>query len=689
MLDIKTLVPLAGLLIMAACGSAADLPISRVVLFSSGVGYFERAGTVQGDTTVELSFRVDQINDMLKSMTLQDMGGGTIGAITYAPQDPLSHTLRSFSVDVIGNQSLADLLRSLIGAKVSVVTADATVKGTVMGVETQQKSVEDNVVNFDVVNLLSEKGIVQVPIWHMKSVTLAEEKLSSDLTKALAAIAGSRDLDKRTVKIELNGAGAREVAIGYLLETPVWKTSYRLMTQKDGLFIQGWAIVENTTDADWESVRLGLVSGQPISFIENLYEPLYVQRPVIQPQIAAIARPRIYEGAVLRDDLYAADMSPAAPPMPMAAPAPGRGDLRRSAMGAGGTPATTAGYAMEKAMAGDNLALDDAGVAAAAEGGKVGELFQYAISAPVTIARQQSAMIPIINQAVEGSKISIYNASQNAKHPYNGIKVKNSSNLHLMGGPITVFDGGVYAGDALIDDVPPGDERMIAYAVDLGVRVDSKSADKSDALAVSLKIVKGLLTATSKQVSEKTYTIKNVAADDRLVVVEHPLRSGWKLIEPAKADERTEDLYRFHVPVAAGKSATLKTLEERPVSETVWLKDTDTDDLGMFMRVREISEPMKAALAKIRDMRGAINAIDEQIEQREQRLEEIGEEQERIRQNMEQLEHDSELYRSYVSKFAEQEKEFETLRGEIKKLQADRAVKEKELADYVESLNVE
>ncbi len=684
MVDLKTLLPLAGLLILAACSSAADLPISRVVLFSSGVGYFERAGTVQGNTTVELSFRVDQINDMLKSMTLQDMGGGTIGAITYAPQDPLSHTLRSFSVDVIGNESLADLLRSLIGAKVNVVTADATVKGTVMGVEQQEKSVDDNVVTFEVVNLLTDKGIVQVPIWHMKSVTLAEEKLSSDLTKALAAIAGSRDLDKRTVKIELNGAGAREVAIGYLLETPVWKTSYRLMTQKDGLFVQGWAIVENTTDADWESVRLGLVSGQPISFIENLYEPLYVQRPVIQPQIAAIARPRIYEGAFLRDDVYGADAAPAAPQMAMPAPAPA--EMRRSAMGTGGTP--TAGYAMSKS-AGESLALDDAGVAAAAEGGKVGELFQYAISTPVSIARQQSAMIPIINQAVEGRKVSIYNASQNAKHPFNGIKVKNSSNLHLMGGPITVFDGGVYAGDALIDDVPPGDERMIAYAVDLGVRVDSTSADKSDALAVSLKVVKGLLTATSKQVAEKTYTIKNVATDDRLVVVEHPLRSGWKLLEPAKADERTEDLYRFHVPVAAGKSATLKTLEERPVSQTIWLKDTDTDDLGMFLRVRELSEPMKAALTKLRDMRGAINAIDTQIEEREGRLEEIGEEQERIRQNMEQLDHDSDLYRTYVTKFAEQEKEFETLREEIKKLKADSAVKEKELTDYVESLNIE
>jgi len=328
------------------------------------------------------------------------------------------------------------------------------------------------------------------------------------------------------------------------------------------------------------------------------------------------------------------------------------------------------------------------GVAAAAEGGKVGELFQYAIATPVTIARQQSAMIPIINQDIDGQKVSIYNVSQNGKHPFNGLKLKNDSSLHLMGGPITVFDGGIYAGDALIDDVPPGDEKLLSYAVDLGVRVDSKSEDKSDHFAMTLKVVKGLLTATTKQIAEKTYTLKNVADDDRLVVVEHPLRSGWKLIQPEKADERTEDLLRFNVPVPAGQTAKLVVLEERPVSETVWLGDIDTDDIGMFMRVKELSDEMKAALAKIRDMRQAVDDIDDQIDERESRLEEIVEEQDRIRQNMEQLDHDSELYKTYVTKFAEQEKEFEKLRGEIKKLKGDREAKENELRAYIEGLNV-
>jgi len=663
-------IPVVVLVLFAVTSFAAELPISHVVLFSSGVGYFERVGAVQGNDTVDLSFRVDQINDILKSMTLQDLGGGKIGAITYAPQDPLSHTLKSFAVDIVGNESLAELLYSLMGAKVSIVTADGAIAGTIMGVEVQEKSVGENVVTYEVLNLLTAKGIVQVPIWHMKSVTLTEEKLSSDLQKALAAIAGSRDLDKRTVSVSFLGDGNRQVRVGYLLETPVWKTSYRLLAGVEKLFIQGWAIVENTTDADWESISLALVSGQPISFIQNLYEPLYVERPVIEPQIAATTRPQMYEGAVEKEEAdKATAMAPPPPAGPRMMKSAGRGGVR-------------------PAMAADEVRLGDAGVEAAVAAGKVGELFQYAIDQPVSIGRQQSAMIPIINQDIEGKKVSIYNASVNSKNPLNGLKMTNSTGLHLMGGPITVFDGGVYAGDALIGDVPPGDERLISYAVDLAVRVDSKSASRADKTSIGLKLSRGVLTVTTKQVSEQTYTLKNVGADARSVIVEHPLRAGWKLVEPKKADERTAEVYRFEVPIEASKSAKLVISEERPMSQTVWLTDADADEVAIFIHAPKISNEMKAALQKIVEMKSAIADIKNKIDEREGRLEEIGEEQERIRNNMEQLERDSDLYKSYVQKFAAQEKEFETLQAEIKKLKADLVAKQKGLADYIMGLDI-
>jgi len=676
MMRIRSVVPVAVVLALVAVSSfAAELPISQVVLFSSGVGHFQRAGTIQGNCSVDLSFRVDQINDLLKSMTLQDLSGGKIGPVTYAPQDPLSHTLRSFAVDVVGNESLAELLYSLLGAKVSIVTADGPVAGTIMGVEEQEKSVGENVVTYEVLNLLTDKGIVQVPVWHMKSVTLTEEKLSSDLQKALAAIAASRDLDKRTVSVSFLGQGSRQVRVGYLLETPVWKTSYRLLAGGDKLFIQGWAIVENTTDDDWKGVSLALVSGQPISFIENLYEPLYVDRPVVEPQIAATTRPQMYEGAFESKE-------PAKPvAMAPAPPAPGTAGARRAEAAAD----RAAGAELAYAMLGRG-GLAEAGVEAAVGAGKVGELFQYAIDQPVSIARQQSAMIPIINQDIAGQKVSIYNASVNSKHPLNGLKVKNSTSLHLMGGPITVFDGGVYAGDALINDVPPGDERLLSYAVDLAVRVDSESESRPDQTSLALKISHGVLTVTSKQVSEQTYTLKNVGAEARTVIVEHPLRDGWKLVAPKQAAERTADVYRFEVPVEAGKSAKLTVSEELPMSHTVALTDANADRVAVFVRAPKISNEMKAALQKILEMKTAIAGIQQQIDEHEDRLEEIGEEQARIRQNMEQLDHESELYKSYVQKFAAQEKEFETIQAEIKKLKADLTAKQKQSQDYIMGL---
>lgn len=670
------------MLMTAAAGMSADLPITRVVLFSSGVGYFERAGDVEGNTEITLAFRVDQINDMLKSMTLQDLGGGTIGAVTYAPQDPLEHTLKSFAVDVMNPNSLADLLDSLMGSRVSIVTADATVTGTVIKCEWQEKSVGDDVVKFQVLNLLTDRGIIQVPIWHMKSVSLVEEKLNADLQKALGAVAAARDLDKRTVTIGFHGTGSRPVRVGYLLETPVWKTSYRLLAGDDKLFIQGWGIVENTTDDDWSRVRLSLVSGQPISFIQNLYEPLYVHRPVIQPQIAAVNRPQMYAGAIEEADpeLFAMPAPAGAPQEALdGAPLKARGPV-----GAAGPVGSGFGGGARMEMA-----LEDAGVQAAAQGGKVGELFQYAMEQPVSIGRQQSAMIPIVNQAIEGQKVSIYNASVNSDHPLNGLKLKNSTPLHLMGGAITVFDGNVYAGDALIDDLPPGDERLISYAVDLGVRVDSESQSKEDQAATSLKIVRGVMTMNTRLISEQTYSIRNVTTDKRTVIIEHPLRRGWELTSSVKPAERTAELYRFEVEVAPQKTVDLVVAEQRTTGQTFALTSTDDDRIALFLHAPKLSPQMKTALEKIVQMRMAIADVESQIDDHEDRLEEIGEEQERIRQNMEQLERDSELYKTYVEKFAAQEQEFEKLREEIKALKADQAAKEKELEQYILGLNID
>src|SRR4051794_7179801 len=119
----------------------ADVPVRHVVLFSSGVGYFEHFGTVKGDGSTQLNFKTQQINDILKSLVLQDMDGGKVSTITYPSQDPIAKTLKSFQVDITQNPPLADLLNQLRGAKVTITqTNGEKLAGTILGVEKKKHS---------------------------------------------------------------------------------------------------------------------------------------------------------------------------------------------------------------------------------------------------------------------------------------------------------------------------------------------------------------------------------------------------------------------------------------------------------------------------------------------------------------------------------------------------------------------
>jgi hypothetical protein len=565
-----------GVIVMvsaAGAAGAADLPLSHVVLYSSGVGFFQHEGMVRDSETVELSFRTEQINDILKSMVLQDHSGGTIGPVTYAPQDPLERTLRSFAVDIGDEPSLGELLSRLRGADVSITTAEGPVAGTVLGTEWQQKSVGDNVIEFEVVNIVSDAGMQQVPIWHIKDVRLVDDALSGDLRRALAAIAANRDVSKRGVELNFIGNGARRVSVGYLLEAPVWKTTYRLVADEGESFLQGWAIVENTTDNDWRQVNLALVSGRPVSFTQDLYQPIYVDRPEVPVQTQVAARPKLY-GAALEEAEEA---------LPMEA-------QRRMLRGEAADMAAPAPMSMMEGFGGGMMAADalsSAGVAAAAAGEEVGEMFHYAISQPISINRQGSAMIPIVNQPVETAKLSIYSPDANAKHPMHGLRLTNSTNLALMAGAITVFDGGAYAGDALVDDLGPGDERLISYALDTAIEVAPESKG-GDQVRESIRIVNGTLLARVTQTTEMEYTVRNRGEQARTVLIEHPRRSGWELVEPQDPAQTTRDLYRIEVEVAAGATEKLTVKMEQPVTERVALVSESMERVGYYMQWREI-----------------------------------------------------------------------------------------------------
>ncbi len=677
--------------------AGTKLPVTEIILYSSGVGYFQRDGKVEGNAKVDLRFKVDDINDLLKSMVVQDLDGGQVSAVTYGSRDPLTKTLKSFAIDLTTNPTLGQLLDQVRGERVEVSRPNPLV-GTILGVERKTERLDEKrTVEAEYLNLLTAEGLQSLALAQIQRVKLLNEELQADLERALEVLALGHDTQKKTVALAFTGSGARRVSVAYIGQTPVWKTSYRLVLDEKEPFLQGWAIVENTSDEEWDNVRLSLVSGRPISFTMDLYQPLYAPRPVVRPELYTSLRPQTYSDSL---EERGVEMAKSYGGRALASAAPGGGGFGG---GAGldvqpavpQAPAAAAARAFGRSsVAGAGLA--DAGIVrqyffqatpAEAEGSQAGELFQYVIKTPVSLARQKSAMLPIISQKVEGQKVSIYNPAVHAKFALNGFRLKNSTPLHLMQGPITVFDAGAYAGDARIEDLAPGQDRLVSYALDLKTEVEPKSGDGQQQLT-AVKIEKGVLIATRKATEEKTYTIRNRDQKKKTVLIEHPFRSDWELVQPKEAAERTREVYRFSLDVALDGAGTLAVREEKPLVEMVQLVDSGFDVIAYYQQAKVVSPRVREALEKVVTLRDRLSHTTQEIARREQRMNEISNEQNRIRENMTRLSQTSELYSRYLKKLDQQETELENLREQVEALRNTETQQRNELNEYLLNLDV-
>jgi hypothetical protein len=653
----------------AAQSAETALPLSRVVLFSSGVGYFQREGTVEGNASLELAFRTAEINDLLKSLVLRDLDGGQITGVNYASRDPVARTLRSFAIDLTGNPDLAGVLAQVRGEAVEVISSE-TVRGTLLGVESRPAAggVEETWLN-----LLSERGLRSIPLREVREVRFLNPELDRELRAALELLAQGHSQDRKRVVLGFTGKGKRRVQVGYLLETPVWKTSYRLVLgNEQSHFLQGWAIVENTTDQDWRGVKLALVSGRPVSFAMDLYQPLYLSRPVVVPELYAGLRPQLYD-----EDLAAAPAEGLARKEARPAPAPSR-----AAAGA----AAPAARMFEESAEMEAPALQPMdlrqGVSAAARAGEAGSFFQYSLSLPVSLARQESAMLPIVGQDIEGRRVAIYSEASQPKHPMHGLKLKNTTGLTLMGGPITLFEAGSYAGDAQIDSLPAGAERLVSFALDLETEVAPAARSVPDRL-VAVRIARGTLTSTVTYRREKTYTAKVRGTRGRELLIEHPFSADWTLVEPREAQERTRELYRFLVRLPAGGSQELLVAEERQAEQTVAVSNVSDELVAVYQKSPVVSQKVKDALAGVSRRKAELADTLRQRQEQERKAGSIRTEQSRIRQNMDSLSRDSALYKRYVSQLDAQETELSGFLTEIDRLSKKEMEQRKALEEYI------
>ena len=687
---------------------SVSLPITRVVLFNSGVGYFSRSGDIEGDARVDLTFPETDINDLLKSMVLEDFGKGRISAVSYDSREPIARTLSSFAVNLTGNPTFAGIVGQMRGERIEVAVSPTAsnqpgkLTGTIVGVEHQKVPAGNQTIDAEVLNMWCAEGMRAIKFSDIQSLRFSNPVIESEFRRALEVLALSHDSQKKAVQLHFAGEGKRKVQVGYVIDAPIWKTSYRLvLDDKSKPYLQGWAMVENPTDEDWGGVKMALVSGRPISFKMDLYNPLYVDRPTVEPELFASLRPVTYRGGFGTDGLARNGANKLAEEQSKqkelgwgAANSPGRPP-------GGGKGAAKADRPEKMLLADAPAGLDarkDAGefarrlsmgaVGNAATAGALGDFFQYVIDHPVNLARQKSALLPIVGKDIEGTRVSIYNESVQTKHPLLGLRFKNTSGAHLNQGPITVFEGNVYAGDTRVLDVQPNEERLLSYAIDLGTEVDPKAGVGAQKIT-SVKAVKGIVTTVIKVSDEKTYRIINRSQTDRTLLIEHPNRTSqqFKLVGTEKPVEDTPEVFRFQTAVKAGETKSYTVKEERDVASSIALTNGAEDQIRYFISLSEASSALKQKLEAALKVKSAWDEQVRELNQVNADLARLNGDQERIRKNLRETPKEAEVYDTYLKKLAAQEKEIDALTARQKALMADEFQARKKYEDYLTTIS--
>jgi hypothetical protein len=732
---------------------AADLPVTRIVLFNAGIGYFHREGEVTGDARVDLRFDEADVNDLLKSLVLTDAGGGKPRAVTYDNRLPVEYALKGFAVDVTENPSMGQLLHQVRGEKIEVADkSGTTLTGQIVSVEKPQPGPAAAAAPDEKINLLTDDGLQTVELKQVKKLKFVRPELQAEFKKALEVLAASRGDNKKTVSVAFGGNGKRRVAVGYVTEAPLWKTSYRLkIDEKGAVRLLAWATIENTTDEDWKDVKVSLVSGRPMTFQMDMYDPLFVPRPTVEPELFASLRPPMYQGNLNPTGMgMGVGVNPGQGGFAGFAGGfagnqgggNGQGNLGFGAggLGVGGSQlgqfgnlggqfGLQGGFANAspylprvprpdvRTLYGQRLSFEEhlrrkgdgnapmeaplltrsgpatirdpldphGGQLATAEGG---ELFEFAIDAPVTLPRQKSALVPLFDKEVTGSRVSIYNPNVLVKHPLLGLRVKNATGGPLAQGPIAVYDGGTFAGDARLPDVQKNEERLLSYAIDLATEVVAKPATQARSMVV-VKVEPGRVEAQTRWKWRTEYVIRNRDARDRTVLIEHPRTDGHKLVTPAKATEVTRSFTRFEVPVKAGAKETLEVVEESDDTESHALDAANTNTLLHYSKLDGTTPAVRAVLAKLLELRGKLEDTRGGIAAEQAALKEIADDQDRIRKNIERAPKESEAYKRYVKKFDDQETEIEKRQAKVKELRADLARHEAALKDYAATAKAE
>jgi hypothetical protein len=585
----------------------SDLPIVHMTLYKHGVGYFQRRGKLEGES-IKLTFRREEMDDLLKSLTVIDHGGGQVRGVDYDTPQSQAERLAGNSIILDDRRSLRDLLVALRGRAVQLQVSDGShLQGILVGLdEAEEKPLEQSLVSL--LQQESEKVMV-VPLNRIEGVELRDTTAAADLRFFLQTALGQET--HRSITIRLS-PGSHDLEVSYIAPAPTWRVSYRLVVdtgaangQESKALLQGWGIFDNRLEEDLTDISLALTAGMPVSFVYDLYTPHTPQRPVVKEEDRVAAGPILFEASAAydREEVY-----PTA-----AAPAMARFSRKRS----------------DTAMLTQTMAES---VESAATGKDLGELFQYDVGVPVTVGRGQSAMVPIVSSGLSPRKDLIYNGLKMPTHPVATLRFKNSTSLTLERGPVTVLENGEYMGEAVLPFTADQAEAVISYAVELGVHI--KEEHRSDTQLHSLQIREGYLLQQIYDIQRTRYLVDNRTAQPKTILIERAINHHFQVFDSPEAFEKTLDSRRYKVEVGPGKTGELMVQERHMRAQREELRKLSYQGLQRYFENQFLDKKSYEGLKALLDVWAEISRLEQVIAEQNQRREQTYRSQEQIQKNM-------------------------------------------------------
>ncbi len=658
---------------------AADLLLKRVVLSTGGVGYFESEATVEGNATLSLDVPLDQVDDVLKSLVVYD-AGGSAGAITLPGREPLLQSFVDLPFDRAALGSAVNLLNALQGAEIRVAAPKA-ISGRLVHVDAEAVRGAGGVAETrSRVSVMTEAGLQQFVLQDIDAIAFADPALQRQVEAALSRIAAYRAGGRRQLTLTTRGAGPRTVRVGYVVAMPLWKASYRLSLPPDPKAetarLQGWAVLENFSGRAWQDVELTLLSGNPVTFRQALYESYYVARPMVPVESGGRILPPPDTGTL---GTVAAAAEPAAKASPR------RDEATRMQRG-------LAGAANMAAPAPAASPPPPAQIEAAAA---VEEATQIAFTAPykVSVAAGQSLVLPLLDRELPARRIDLYQPSLNQLHPLAAIELTNKSDTGLPPGVLTLYQqnaerGALYFGDARLAALPAGDKRLLSYAVDGKVTIDRSSAERRPLIKAT--IGDGVMRVNRAIRWTTSYRVKAAAAAvPPHLLLEQPRRPGATLTSPdPKTVELTAQVYRIPIALPAKGEGAITVVEEQPIEETIRLLDLDDARLGALISSSELDSKLRHGLAEIAARRQAVGHQRAELGRLKEQRAQLVEDQNRLRNNLAVLGNDAALKKRLLDKFSETETAIETVIATTAKASHALAAAERDLASYIAGLTL-